>query len=312
MDLILSQPRGFCAGVVRAIEIVERALEIHGPPVYVLHEIVHNRHVVEDLGAKGARFVEEIDEIPEGSITIFSAHGVARRMTDLARERSLRVIDATCPLVTKVHAQARRYQQGGRELIIIGHPGHPEVEGHKGQVDGPVHVVATVEEAEALELADPTKAAYVTQTTLSIDDTKDIIAVLERRCPGIAGPSLDDICYATQNRQNAVAELSSDVDVVVVVGAPNSSNSNRLVEVAELRGVRGHLVEDESSIDPAWFEGARAVGVTAGASAPEHLVQRVVEALERLGVTNVREMEGEPEDTIFHLPRDEQFHVFGS
>ena len=302
MDALLSQPRGFCAGVIRAIEIVERALEVYGAPVYVVHEIVHNRHVVEDLQHKGARFVESVDEVPDGAVTIFSAHGVAQKVASTAARRGLRVLDATCPLVTKVHLQARRYHKQGRELVIIGHPGHPEVEGHRGQVEGRVHVLSTVEEVQTLALRDPEQVAYVTQTTLSLDDTREVIAALKQRFPAIRGPDLEDICYATQNRQNAVREMAGQVDVLLVVGARNSSNSNRLREVGEQNGMRAYLIESAEGIDPAWFSPDSRIGVTAGASAPERLVAEVVECLQQLGVESVREMEGEEENTTFSLP----------
>ncbi len=302
MEAILSQPRGFCAGVIRAIDTVERALEVHGRPVSVLHEIVHNRHVVSDLEAKGAIFVEEPAEIPKGSVTIFSAHGVARDLTRVASERQLHVIDATCPLVTKVHQQARRYDREGLILVIVGHPGHPEVEGHRGQVDGPVHVLSTVEEVEELEVADPERLAYVTQTTLSIEDTREVIEALERRFPSIQGPELEDICYATQNRQNAVHEMAEDVDILVVVGARNSSNSNRLREVGEQVGVPSYLIESAAEVDPSWLTGKGRIGITAGASAPEYVVQDVVRRLRDLGVNHVLEMAGLQETTTFSLP----------
>jgi 4-hydroxy-3-methylbut-2-enyl diphosphate reductase len=302
MNVILSQPRGFCAGVTRAIEIVERALEIHGAPVYVLHEIVHNHHVVEELRAKGAIFVERLEEVPPGSVTIFSAHGVAKRVVEQASERTLQVIDATCPLVTKVHLQAQRYHREGREVIIIGHPGHPEVEGTQGQIADRVHVLSTVGEVERLHVDNPDRVSYVTQTTLSIDDTRGVIDALKRRFPKIKGPDLDDICYATQNRQNAVREMAKDVDVLLVVGARNSSNSNRLREVGEQEGLVSYLIQSAADLDPAWFTRSTRIGITAGASAPELLVREVVARLERLGVTSVTEMDGEPEKTVFPLP----------
>ena len=303
MNVILSQPRGFCAGVIRAIEIVEQALAIHGSPVYVLHEIVHNAHVVERLRSLGAVFVERLDDVPPGSVTIFSAHGVAKRSVDMAAARRLRVIDATCPLVTKVHVQGQRYAGEGREVIIVGHAGHPEVEGTRGQVPGRTHVLSTVAEVEALQVADPARVSYVTQTTLSVDDTRAVVDALKRRFPAIVGPGLDDICYATQNRQNAVREMSSDVDILLVVGAMNSSNSNRLREVGEQSGVVSHLIESAADIDPSWFASGARIGVTAGASAPELLVQEVVERLKALGVAaTVTEMAGKIESTVFPLP----------
>jgi 4-hydroxy-3-methylbut-2-en-1-yl diphosphate reductase len=304
LEVVLAAPRGFCAGVDRAIEIVERALELYGPPVYVLHEIVHNRFVLDDLKARGARFVETLDEIPAGAVTIFSAHGVAAEVERHGLARGLRVIDATCPLVTKVHLQARQYEREGRELILVGHAGHVEVEGTAGRVDGPVHVLASVAEVEALVVRDPAHLAYVTQTTLSVDDTRDVIEALKRRFPAIEGPDLKDICYATQNRQNAVKELAPEVDVLLVVGSQNSSNSNRLRELGERSGLSAYLIDGPDDLDPAWFAPGARVGLTAGASAPEGLVQRVVSALEQLGVRAVREMEGEPEKVVFQLPRE--------
>jgi len=304
MDLMLAQPRGFCAGVVRAVEIVERALEVHGAPVYVLHEIVHNRRVVEDLEERGAVFVEELAEVPRGAIVIFSAHGVARRVAASADERGLRIIDATCPLVTKVHRQAQRYAGDARELIIVGHAGHVEVAGTLGQVDGPVHVLCTVDEVERLVVRDPTHLAYVTQTTLSLDDTRDVVEALRRRFPGITGPGLDDICYATQNRQNAVRELAADADLLLVVGAQNSSNSNRLREVGAQQGIPSYLIEDADDIDPAWLPKTGRVALTAGASTPEVLVALVIRRLRSLGVTSVATAPGVEETTTFKLPAE--------
>jgi 4-hydroxy-3-methylbut-2-enyl diphosphate reductase len=305
MDVRLANPRGFCAGVDRAIEIVERALELHGAPVYVLHEIVHNRHVVEDLSARGVRFVDTLEEVPSGSVTIFSAHGVSDQVVATAKARGLSVIDATCPLVTKVHLQAQQYERKGRHVILIGHPGHPEVEGTRGRLGGPVTVLSTVEEVEALVVPDPERLAYVTQTTLSIDDTRDVIDALVRRFPRIQGPELRDICYATQNRQNAVKRLTDEgIDVLIVIGSANSSNSNRLAELGTRSGVRSFLIDDAREIRPEWLAGARQVGVTAGASAPEALVQRVLARLTELGAANVREMAGEVETTVFKLPEE--------
>jgi len=260
IDLILAQPRGFCAGVVRAIEVVERTLELHGSPVYVLHEIVHNRRVVADLERRGAVFVEELTAAPPGAIVVFSAHGVARRVAAAARERGLRVVDATCPLVTKVHLQAQRYVREGRELIIVGHAGHVEVAGTRGQVDGPVHILCSVEEVNALVVRDPEKVAYVTQTTLSVDDTRDVVDALRRRFPTIKGPGLDDICYATQNRQNAARTLAAEADVLLVVGARNSSNSNRLREIGQELGKPSYLIDDASALERGWFAGVETVG----------------------------------------------------
>ncbi len=302
MDITLAQPRGFCAGVIRAIEIVERVLEIHGSPVYVLHEIVHNRHVVEDLEARGAVFVESLEDVPEGSVTIFSAHGVARDVVERARARNLDVIDATCPLVTKVHKQAQRYHGDDYDVVIVGHAGHPEVEGTRGQIAGRAHVVGDLDDIAQLEIRDPSRVAYVTQTTLSIDDTRDLIEALKQRYPAIQGPELSDICYATQNRQSAVRAMSDRVDLLLVVGARNSSNSNRLREVGEKSGIVSHLIHSAEDLDPAWFAARPRVGITAGASAPERLVQDVVENLRQYDLRNVVEMDGEPESTVFSLP----------
>jgi 4-hydroxy-3-methylbut-2-enyl diphosphate reductase len=303
MDVRLANPRGFCAGVDRAIEIVERALELHGAPVFVLHEIVHNRHVVEDLSARGVRFVDDLREVPPGSVTIFSAHGVSDVVVRTAQDRGLRVIDATCPLVTKVHVQAQRYSGLGHEVILIGHPGHPEVEGTRGRIPGPVYVLSTVEEVENLAVRDPSRLAYVTQTTLSIDDTRSVIDALVRRFPAIQGPELKDICYATQNRQNAVKSLADDgIDLLLVIGSKNSSNSNRLAELGARREIPSFLIDDAREIEPEWIEGKRRVGVTAGASAPESLVQSVLARLGELGARDVREMQGVPENVEFRLP----------
>jgi 4-hydroxy-3-methylbut-2-enyl diphosphate reductase len=301
-QIILAQPRGFCAGVVRAIEIVERALQKYGAPVYVRHEIVHNKHVVESLKAKGARFVENLSEIPPNAITIFSAHGVARRIEEEAEERKLPVLDATCPLVTKVHNQGKRYVAQGRTLILIGHAGHPEVEGTMGQISAPVVLVQTEEEVDKLDIPIDTPVAYVTQTTLSVDDTKAIIAALQRRFRDIVGPETRDICYATQNRQTAVRELSEQVDVILVVGAKNSSNSNRLREIGEEAGKPSYLIGDGSELQLEWIREARTIGITAGASAPEVLVQDVINALGRLGPVEVSTLEGRQENIEFRLP----------
>jgi 4-hydroxy-3-methylbut-2-enyl diphosphate reductase len=303
MEAILAQPRGFCAGVVRAIDIVELALEIHGRPVYVFHEIVHNRYVVDSLQERGAVFVERLDVIPAGSVTVFSAHGVSTAVVEQAKRSRLQIIDATCPLVTKVHLQAQRYSRQGYAVVIIGHAGHEEVEGTQGSIDGPVHIVSTVEDVEALPAIPEQRIAYVTQTTLSIDDTRAVIAALSERFPSIQGPELDDICYATQNRQNAVRALAREVDVLLVVGARNSSNSNRLREVGEQCGVPAYLVQDDTEINAEWFIGKSRIGVTAGASAPEILVERVLAKLRPLGVTSVRELDGVRETTTFRLPR---------
>jgi len=302
--IILAQPRGFCAGVVRAVEIVERSLKQYGAPVYVRHEIVHNKHVVEDLKAKGARFVESVSEIPDNAITIFSAHGVAKSVEEEAKLRSLPVLDATCPLVTKVHNQGKRYVSQGRTLILIGHAGHPEVEGTMGQIPGPVVLVQTEAEVEKLDLPADAPVAYVTQTTLSVDDTKAIIAALQRRFTNLVGPETRDICYATQNRQTAVRELSSLVDVILVVGAKNSSNSNRLREIGEEVGKPSYLIGDGSELLPEWVADAQVVGITAGASAPEVLVQNVIDALGRLGPVEVTTMAGREENIEFRLPAE--------
>jgi 4-hydroxy-3-methylbut-2-enyl diphosphate reductase len=303
VETVLAQPRGFCAGVVRAIEIVERALEAHGPPVYVFHEIVHNRYVVQDLQRRGAIFVDDLAAIPAGSVTVFSAHGVANAVVAQAHQRELNAIDATCPLVTKVHVQAQQYSRRGYELVIIGHRGHEEVEGTRGSVDGVVHILCTPEEVVALDVLDEARLAYVTQTTLSLDDTREVIAALKRRFPAIHGPHLDDICYATQNRQNAVKRLAAEVDLLLVVGARNSSNSNRLRETGAQCGLPAYLVQDETEIETEWLTGVSRIGVTAGASAPEVLVRRVLRRLEELGVTNTRELDGVRETTTFPLPK---------
>ena len=302
MQIILAQPRGFCAGVVRAIEIVERALQKYGAPVYVRHEIVHNKHVVDSLKAKGARFVENLSEIPENAVTIFSAHGVARNVEEEAAARALPVLNATCPLVTKVHNQGKRYVGQGRTLILIGHAGHPEVEGTMGQIPGPVVLVQTEQEVDTLDIPADTPVAYVTQTTLSVDDTKGIIAALQRRFKDLVGPETRDICYATQNRQTAVRELSERVDVILVVGAKNSSNSNRLREIGSETGVPSYLIADSSELKPEWVRDANVVGVTAGASAPEVLVDGVIDALGRLGPVEVSTLPGRQETIEFRLP----------
>ncbi len=302
LRILLAQPRGFCAGVERAIEIVERALAIHGAPVYVRHEIVHNKRVVENLKAKGARFVEEVDEIPEGAVTVFSAHGVSEAVERHAAARGLYTVDATCPLVSKVHSEGRRYASRGFEVVLIGHAGHPEVVGTMGRIPGPVHLVGSVAEAERLQPRDPRKLAYVTQTTLSIDDTRDIIAALKARFPAIVGPDTRDICYATQNRQIAVRSLARSVDAILVVGARNSSNSNRLREIGESSGVPSYLIEDAEELDPAWLEGASTVGISAGASAPEELVEELLDRLSFLFATQVETLFGVEERVQFRLP----------
>jgi len=302
MRVILAQPRGFCAGVVRAIDTVEQALVKYGPPVYVRHEIVHNKFVVESLKAKGAIFVEELSEVPPGAATIFSAHGVARAVEDDAATRALAVINATCPLVTKVHNQGKRYAAQGRVLILIGHAGHPEVEGTQGQIPAPVHLVQTVEDVAALDIPVETPVAYVTQTTLSVDDTRAIIAALEARFADIRGPDTKEICYATQNRQVAVRELSRLVDVILVVGAQNSSNSNRLKEIGAESGVPSYLIANGRELEPGWVRGVHTVGLTAGASAPEVLVEDVIDALRRLGSVEVTTLPGREETIEFRLP----------
>lgn len=301
-QVLLARPRGFCAGVVRAIEIVERALQLHGAPVYVFHEIVHNGHVVADLRTKGAVFVDSLDQVPKGAVTVFSAHGVSLAVVQQSQSRKLQVIDATCPLVTKVHLQAQRYARQGHVIVVIGHPGHEEVEGTMGRVETEVHLVSDVAQVDALPMPAGTLVAYVTQTTLSLDDTRGIIAALKARYPAIVGPETDDICYATQNRQNAVRELAAQVDIVLVVGARNSSNSARLREVAQQQGKPAHLVQDETGVDPAWVAGARRIGITAGASTPEVLVQRVAQRLRELGADDVRQAEGDDEGIVFRLP----------
>ena len=304
LRVVLAQPRGFCAGVERAIEIVERALAKFGPPIYVRHEIVHNRHVVEDLRTRGAVFVDELDQVPPGAMTVFSAHGVARRVEEWAAERGLPVLDATCPLVAKVHAEGRRYAGQGREVVLIGHAGHAEVEGTIGQIPGRVHLVQTLADVASLRVADPERLAYVTQTTLSVDDTRGIIAALQARFPAIVGPDVRDICYATQNRQQAVRELAGQVDMILVVGSKNSSNSNRLREIGEELGRPSHLIDDASALQPEWFAGIRTVGLTAGASAPEMLVQGVLERLRRFGEVDVSTLAGVAEDVRFKFPAE--------
>jgi 4-hydroxy-3-methylbut-2-en-1-yl diphosphate reductase len=302
MRVVLAQPRGFCAGVERAIEIVERAIEKYGPPIYVRHEIVHNRHVVERLRAKGAHFVDEIDEIPKGSVTIFSAHGVASSIEERAADRGLPVIDATCPLVSKVHSEGQRYANQGREIILIGHAGHPEIVGTMGRITGRVHLISAPEEVTRLQVADPEKLAFITQTTLSVDDTRAVIEALKIRFPTIVGPDIKDICYATQNRQRAARELADIVDVVLVVGAPNSSNSNRLREIAAESGVASYLIEDAGALDPNWIEGASAVGITAGASAPAELVAEVIARLREITEVELSVLPGVTENVRFRMP----------
>jgi 4-hydroxy-3-methylbut-2-enyl diphosphate reductase len=308
MQVLLANPRGFCAGVDRAIDIVERAIELFGAPVYVRHEVVHNRHVVERLRALGAVFVEELLEVPEGATVIFSAHGVSRAVEEEASVRRLTVFDATCPLVTKVHMEVQRYAREGRDVILIGHAGHPEVEGTMGRFDrsfgGRMHLVQTLADVAALEVRDPAHLAFVTQTTLSMDDTAEIVAALRRRFPGLATPRHEDICYATQNRQDAVKKLLEQCDVLLVVGSRSSSNSNRLRELADRAGVPGYLIDGPEDLRAEWLEGKRAVGVTAGASAPEVLVRRVVEQLARWGAKTPLEVVGREERMFFALPRE--------
>jgi len=303
LRVVLAQPRGFCAGVERAIEIVELALKKYGAPVYVRHEIVHNKSVVESLRAKGAVFVEEIDEIPDGGVTVFSAHGVAQTVETQADTRDLPVIDATCPLVSKVHKEGQRYAAKGYEVILIGHDGHPEVEGTMGRVPGGCHLVETVQDVAKLEVENPDRLAYVTQTTLSVDDTRAVIEALSERFPAIVGPDVKDICYATQNRQVAVRELAGQVDLLFVVGARNSSNSNRLREIGEDMGTPSYLIDDASMLRPEWLDGVRSVGVTAGASAPEVLVQALIERLGQFGDVAVETLPGVEESIQFKLPR---------
>ena len=302
MRVILAQPRGFCAGVERAIDIVEAALEQHGPPIYVRHEIVHNPRVVENLKAKGVRFVEQIDQVPKGAIAVFSAHGVSKKVEEDASLRELRSLDATCPLVTKVHKEGRRYAARGYDIILIGHENHPEVEGTVGQIPGPVLLVSDAEGVEALEVRDPGKVAYITQTTLSVDDTREVISALRRRFPKIVGPDVKDICYATQNRQAAVRALAGQVDLMLVVGAQNSSNSNRLCEVSNDSGVPSYLIEDPSMLDPGWLVGMESIGITAGASTPEELVHELIDKLREHADLEISTMDGIEENVRFSLP----------
>ena len=304
LKVVLAQPRGFCAGVERAIEIVERALKKFGPPIYVRHEIVHNRHVVEDLRTRGAVFVDELDEIPPGAMTVFSAHGVARRVEEVARDRGLPVIDATCPLVAKVHNEGRRYAGAGREIVLVGHAGHAEVEGTIGQIDGVVHLVQTVEDVASLQPGTPDRLAYITQTTLSVDDTRGIINALKVRFPEIVGPDVRDICYATQNRQQAVRDLAQVVDMILVVGSRNSSNSNRLKEIGDEIGKPAYLIDDADALRAEWFTGIGIVGLTAGASAPEMLVQGVIDGLRRFDTVEVSTLAGVAENVRFRFPAE--------
>ncbi|MEZ5465079.1 MAG: 4-hydroxy-3-methylbut-2-enyl diphosphate reductase [Lysobacteraceae bacterium] len=314
--ILLANPRGFCAGVDRAIEIVNRALESFGAPIYVRHEVVHNRYVVDDLRAKGAVFVEELDEVPDDATVIFSAHGVSQAVRREADRRGLKVFDATCPLVTKVHMEVSRHCRAGRDMVLIGHAGHPEVEGTMGQWDreaatGRIHLVESVEDVATVSVDQPDNLAFTTQTTLSVDDTLDVIDALRKRFPAIQGPRHDDICYATQNRQDAVRELAGHCDLVLVVGSVNSSNSNRLRELAEKQGIAAYLIDGAENIDPTWLEGKQAIGVTAGASAPELLVDGVISRLQQLGAGNARQLDGEPENMVFALPKELRIRVLG-
>ena len=316
MDILLANPRGFCAGVDRAIEIVKRALETLGAPIYVRHEVVHNRFVVDDLKHRGAIFVEELHEVPDGATVIFSAHGVSKAVREEAQHRGLKVFDATCPLVTKVHLEVARQCRAGRDMILIGHEGHPEVEGTMGQWSreaglGRIYLVEDIDDVAELVVDQPDNLAYTTQTTLSVDDTRVVIEALKAKFPAIQGPKNDDICYATQNRQDAVRELASRCDLVLVVGSINSSNSNRLRELAEREGVSAHLIDGAIEIDPEWVRGRQRIGVTAGASAPEVLVRGVIERLRELGAQHVSELDGEPEDMVFALPKELRLQLIG-
>ena len=303
MEILLANPRGFCAGVERAISIVERALELHGAPIYVRHEVVHNKFVVDDLRQKGAVFVEKLDQVPAGSTLIFSAHGVSQAIRREAEARGLKVFDATCPLVTKVHVEVAKMREQGRGIVMIGHRGHPEVEGTMGQATRGMYLVETVEDVLRLEVEDPSQLAYVTQTTLSVDDAAAIVEALKRRFPGIVGPKKDDICYATQNRQDAVKFMAPQCDLVIIVGSPNSSNSNRLREVAQTLGVEAHMVDQASELRPEWLRGRERIGVSAGASAPEVLVLEVIARLQALGAKRVTQLTGKEESVTFPLPK---------
>jgi len=308
MQVKLANPRGFCAGVDRAIDIVNRALDVYGPPIYVRHEVVHNKFVVDTLRERGAIFVDELDEVPDDRIVIFSAHGVSKAVKNNAELRELQVFDATCPLVTKVHLEVTKYSQEGSECILIGHEGHPEVEGTMGQYDygngGDIYLVEDEEDVEVLAVKNPDKLSYVTQTTLSMDDTAKVIAALRDKFPSIKGPRTDDICYATQNRQDAVKQLALECDLVLVVGSPNSSNSNRLRELAQRCGAESYLIDSSANIDPSWLKGRQAIGVTAGASAPDILVKQVIQALADLGASPPEELAGKPENISFSLPKE--------
>ena len=304
LEVWLASPRGFCAGVERAIEIVERALELYGPPVYVRHEIVHNKRVVETLRAKGAVFVEEVNDVPDGAVTIFSAHGVAEKVENEARRRGLPVIDATCPLVSKVHKEGQGHAKKNRQVILIGHEGHPEVEGTQGRIPGGVLLVTKPKDVAKLKVRNPDMLAYVTQTTLSVDETRDVIEALKTRFPNIIRPDVKDICYATQNRQQAVRELAEHVDLLLVVGAPNSSNSNRLREIGSELGIPSYLIDDADNLDPSWLDDVNIVGVSAGASAPEELIQEVIERLGDFGNVVLKKLDGVEENITFKMPRE--------
>ena len=304
LKIILAQPRGFCAGVERAIEIVEKALQIYGPPVYVRHEIVHNKRVVNNLSSKGAIFVKELDQIPEGAVTVFSAHGVAQRVEDTAKFRNLPVLDATCPLVAKVHKEGQRYSKDGFEVILIGHEGHPEVEGTMGRISGPVYLVSNTEDVKKLKVKNPNKLSYVSQTTLSVDDTRDIIKALQDRFPNIIGPDVKDICYATQNRQSAVRDLVKNVDLVLVVGARNSSNSNRLKDIGSESGVNTYLIETADDMLTEWFSNVKSVGITSGASTPDELVKEVIDKISTFREIEIERQKGKEENVVFKLPKE--------
>ena len=303
MEVLLAQPRGFCAGVVRAIDIVERALELHGRPIYVRHEIVHNKYVVEDLRARGAIFVDKLSDVPSGATLIFSAHGVPQSVRREAQERGFQVFDATCPLVTKVHVEVLKMREEGLDIVMIGHKGHPEAEGTMGQAQDGMHLVETLDDVAVLEVRDAAMLAYVTQTTLSVDDAARIVSALKARFPAIRGPKKDDICYATQNRQDAVKFMAPQCDLVIVIGSPNSSNSNRLLEVAQTLGTEAFMVDRADQIEAAWLEGKQRIGVTAGASAPEILIQEVINALRSMGARSVRKLDGVEEQIKFPMPR---------
>ena len=304
LKIILAQPRGFCAGVERAIEIVEKALQIYGPPVYVRHEIVHNKRVVNNLSSKGAIFVKELDQIPEGAVTVFSAHGVAQRVEDTAKFRNLPVLDATCPLVAKVHKEGQRYSKDGFEVILIGHEGHPEVEGTMGRISGPVYLVSNTNDVKKLKVKNSNKLSYVSQTTLSVDDTRDIIKALQDRFPNIIGPDVKDICYATQNRQSAVRDLVKNVDLVLVVGARNSSNSNRLKDIGSESGVNTYLIETADDMLTDWFSNVESVGITSGASTPDELVKEVIDKISTFREIEIEKQKGKEENVVFKLPKE--------